>query len=32
MRLVIAYRLARYYRTSGMPLTYSLSTAWKNAK
>jgi len=32
MRLVIAYRLARYYLTSGMPFTYSLSTAWKNAK
>lgn len=32
MRLVIAFRLARYYRRSGMPVGYSLTQAWRNSK
>ncbi len=31
-RLQIAYRLAWLYRRAGMPLAYSLKTAWRKAR
>lgn len=32
MRLVIAYRLACYYISSGLPFTYAFAQAWANSK
>lgn len=31
-RLLIAYRLARYYIKSGLPVGYAIKQAWGNAK
>ena len=31
-RLLIAYRLARYYIKSGFPVGYALKQAWENSK